>query len=202
MTLSAWLDVATPHRTLQTDRSDESLFAADLGLVAEGRGPQTTSTPDVRCEDLPDRQPQGALVEIGNRWLTTGRGSTGIRRVPVGVRPTPCSSHSTASARREKVRSTNSDGTGRPLKAKALPKAESRSSSWSGTFAPTLEGRDSVVLHNYLGHLPGGSGAGSSMRKCEPRDEGAAREPLLLAPWSCLTPPLRGLILLTRRWST
>ena len=34
-----WLEIATPHRDIADGSFDESLFAADLGLVDQGRGP-------------------------------------------------------------------------------------------------------------------------------------------------------------------
>ena len=47
MTLRPWLEVAIPHKDIADGSFDESLFAADLGLVAEGRGPVDYRDP--RC---------------------------------------------------------------------------------------------------------------------------------------------------------
>jgi hypothetical protein len=40
MTVRPWLDVATPRSDIADGSFDESLFAADLGMVAEGHGPK------------------------------------------------------------------------------------------------------------------------------------------------------------------
>jgi hypothetical protein len=50
MTLPRWLDVARPQRDIADGSFDESLFAADLGLVDRGRGPEDYRDPVRFCE--------------------------------------------------------------------------------------------------------------------------------------------------------
>ena len=48
--LRPWLDVAEPRRDIADGSFDESLFAADLGLVDRGRGPADYLDPVTFCE--------------------------------------------------------------------------------------------------------------------------------------------------------
>jgi len=48
--LKSWLDVAEPRRDIADGSFDESLFAADLGMVDRGRGPADYLNPVTFCE--------------------------------------------------------------------------------------------------------------------------------------------------------
>ena len=50
MTLRPWLDIAIPRTDIADGSFDESLFAADLGSVANGIGPNDYLDPRVFCE--------------------------------------------------------------------------------------------------------------------------------------------------------
>src|SRR5436190_17996247 len=50
MTLRPWREVAKPRRDIADGSFDESVFAADLGLVDRGRGPADYLDPATFCE--------------------------------------------------------------------------------------------------------------------------------------------------------
>jgi hypothetical protein len=50
VTLPAWLDVARPRPDIADGSFDESVFAADLGMVDEGRGPVDYTDPVAFCD--------------------------------------------------------------------------------------------------------------------------------------------------------
>lgn len=50
ISLPAWRDIVEPHRDIADGSFDESLFAADLGLVDQGRGPADYLDPLTFCE--------------------------------------------------------------------------------------------------------------------------------------------------------
>ena len=50
MTLRSWREVAEPRRDIADGSFDESVFAADLGLVDRGRGPADYLDPVTFCE--------------------------------------------------------------------------------------------------------------------------------------------------------
>jgi predicted AAA+ superfamily ATPase len=68
MTVSPWLEVATPHRDIADGTFQEALFAADLGLVAEGQGPDDYLYPKTFAQKTYlTKNLEAALVTIGDR---------------------------------------------------------------------------------------------------------------------------------------
>jgi hypothetical protein len=66
--LKPWLEVASPHDDIRDGSFDESLFAADLGLVATGRGPRDYLDPELFAQKtFLTQNLKAALVEVGNR---------------------------------------------------------------------------------------------------------------------------------------
>ena len=66
--LKPWLEVSSPHDDIRDGSFDESLFAADLGLVATGRGPRDYLDPELFAEKtFLTENLKAALVEVGNR---------------------------------------------------------------------------------------------------------------------------------------
>nr|MBA2726137.1 ATP-binding protein [Actinomycetota bacterium] len=68
MTLQPWLEVARPRPDIADGSFDESLFAADLGLVARGSGPADYRDPLAFCEKTYlTKNLEAVLVELGRR---------------------------------------------------------------------------------------------------------------------------------------
>jgi uncharacterized protein len=66
--MPAWLSVAEPRADIADGSFDESLFAADLGLVAEGLGPDDYLDPQVFCDKTYlTTNLRSVLVELGRR---------------------------------------------------------------------------------------------------------------------------------------
>ena len=66
--LKPWLEVSSPHDDIRDGSFDESLFAADLGLVATGRGPRDYLDPELFAQKtFLTENLKAALVEVGNR---------------------------------------------------------------------------------------------------------------------------------------
>lgn len=81
MELKPWLDLAVPHKDIADGSFDESLFAADLGLVARGTGPTDYLDPAVfASKTFLTGNLRAALVEIGSR-LTGNDASPGVHRM-------------------------------------------------------------------------------------------------------------------------
>lgn len=81
MTLRAWLEVATPRPDIADGSFDESLFAADLGLVARGSGPADYRDPVAFCEKTYlTKNLEAALVEIARR-LASDPAAAGVYRL-------------------------------------------------------------------------------------------------------------------------
>jgi uncharacterized protein len=68
MELQPWLEVAIPRPDIADGSFDESLFAADLGLVARGSGPLDYRDPIAFCEKTYlTKNLEAVLVELGSR---------------------------------------------------------------------------------------------------------------------------------------
>lgn len=66
--LKPWLEVASPHRDIRDGSFDESLFAADLGLVAAGKGPKDYMDPELFAQKtFLTENLKAALIEVGDR---------------------------------------------------------------------------------------------------------------------------------------
>ncbi len=68
MTLQPWLEIATPRPDIADGSFDESVFAADLGSVANGIGPADYVDPRAFCEKTYlTTNLKAVLVELGSR---------------------------------------------------------------------------------------------------------------------------------------
>lgn len=66
--LKPWLEVAAPHSDIRDGSFDESLFAADLGLVAAGKGPKDYLDPELFAQKtFLTANLKAALIEVGDR---------------------------------------------------------------------------------------------------------------------------------------
>jgi hypothetical protein len=81
MTLPSWLDLARPRSDIADGSFDESLFAADLGMVAEGHGPKDYLNPKTFAEKTYlTANLRAALDELGRR-LAGDQGAAGVYRL-------------------------------------------------------------------------------------------------------------------------
>ncbi len=79
--LTPWRDIAQPRRDIADGSFDESLFAADLGLVDRGRGPADYLDPVTFCEKTYlTASLKAALVELGSR-LSGDSSAAGVYRL-------------------------------------------------------------------------------------------------------------------------
>src|SRR5450759_1512979 len=80
-TLPAWLSVATPRKDIADGSFDESLFAADLGMVDRGRGPADYLDAIAFCEKtyLTDSL-RAVLAELARR-LSGDQTAAGVYRL-------------------------------------------------------------------------------------------------------------------------
>lgn len=66
--LKPWLELTKPHEDIRDGSFDESLFAADLGLVAVGKGPRDYLDPELFAQKtFLTGNLRAALVEVGDR---------------------------------------------------------------------------------------------------------------------------------------
>jgi hypothetical protein len=66
--LPSWLETTIPHSDIRDGSFDESLFAADLGLVAIGKGPIDYLNPELFArKTFLTENLKAALVEVGDR---------------------------------------------------------------------------------------------------------------------------------------
>lgn len=79
--LRPWSEVAKPHRDIAAGTFDESQFAADLGSVARGDGPQDYVDPHIFCEKTYLTNPLAdVLVELAGR-LNGDRDASSVYRL-------------------------------------------------------------------------------------------------------------------------
>lgn len=102
MTLRPWLEVARPRPDIADGSFDESLFAADLGMVAEGHGPADYVDPTSFAEKTYlTVNLRSALDELAAASMATRPppASTDSRPNSAAAKPTPCLPRITFSAR-------------------------------------------------------------------------------------------------------
>src|ERR1700690_4572779 len=81
MTLRPWLEIAQPRPDIADGSFDESLFAADLGMVAEGHGPADYVDPAAFAEKTYlTANLRSALDELGRR-LSGDESAAGVYRL-------------------------------------------------------------------------------------------------------------------------
>jgi hypothetical protein len=70
--LAPWPEIAKPRKDIADGSFDESLFAADLGLVDRGRGPADYLDPITFCDLGPGRIDAKVGDRVSRRQSTTG----------------------------------------------------------------------------------------------------------------------------------
>ena len=174
--LRPWLEVARPHADISDGSFDESLFAADLGLVARGQGPKDYLDPkDLRGQDLPHRAPasrSGRDRKPPRRRTPRRLRFTGCRPSSGEARPTLCSRPITCSADpHEVVRTPLGQQVVGALKAATLPKATVAVLDGSALGVTPEQMPDGTRVHSLLGHLAWQLGGSSAHAQIRDQDE-------------------------------
>ena len=173
--LRPWLEVARPHADIRDGSFDESLFAADLGLVALGRGPADYCDPELFASKTYVTAPlHAALVEIGNR-LGGDNAAAAVHRMqtefgggkthtllaayhlfgnPSAVAPTPLG---------QQVADSLTSG--------ALPDARVAVLDGSALGVAPERMSDGTTVHSFLGHLAWRLGGAALHAEIRSKDE-------------------------------
>lgn len=155
--LRPWLDVARPHADIRDGSFDESLFAADLGLVALGRGPADYCDPELFASKTYVTSPlQAALVEIGNR-LGGDSASAAVHRMQTefggGKTHTLLAAYHLFGDPDAVARTPLGQQVAGSLKAGALPNARVAVLDGSALNVTPERMPDGTTVHSFLGHL-------------------------------------------------
>lgn len=174
--LKPWMEVAKPHADIRDGSFDESLFAADLGLVADGKGPRDYLDPELFArKTYLTANLKAALVEVGDR-LAGDRSSAAVFRMQTefggGKTHTMLAAYHLFGSP-EKVGATK---LGRELaallKGKQLPKARLAVLDGSALTVDAETMPDGTVVHSFLGHLAWRLGGADLYAKVRSKDEG------------------------------
>jgi hypothetical protein len=174
--LRNWLDIAIPHKDIADGSFDESLFAADLGLVARGRGPDDYLDPAVfAAKTYLTGNLRAALIEIGNR-LSGDVTAAAVHRMQTefggGKTHTLLAAYHLFGSP-DKVRETSlGRGLASLLKAGSLPKANLVVLDGSAMLADPETMWDGTVVHTFLGHLAWQLGGAAGYATIKAQDEG------------------------------
>lgn len=174
--LKNWLEVAIPHQDIVDGSFDESLFAADLGLVARGKGPDDYLDPAVfAAKTYLTANLKAALVEIGNR-LDGDPAAKAVYRMQTefggGKTHTLLAAYHLFGSP-EKVRGTKlARELAASLKSGRLPKANVVVLDGSAMLADPEIMPDGTVVHTFLGHLAWQLGGTDGYATIRAQDEG------------------------------
>lgn len=174
--LKNWLDVTDPHNDISDGSFDESLFAADLGLVARGLGPDDYLDPVLFSnKTYLTANLKAALVEVGNR-LAGDTTAAAIHRMQTefggGKTHTMLAAyHLFGSASQVAKTKLARDLVGH-LKADDLPSAKVVVLDGSAMRADAERMADGTVVHSFLGHLAYGIGGAEGYAAVAAQDQG------------------------------
>ena len=174
--LAPWIEIAQPHADIRDGSFDESLFAADLGLVATGMGPADYVDAELFAAKtfLTDNL-RAVLVEVGNR-LDGDAGSAAVFRMQTefggGKTHTLLAAYHLFRTP-EQVSSTQlGRDLAAALKAGRLPKARVAVLDGSALTVDPETMPDGCVVRSLLGHLAWRLGGAAAFEKVRAKDEG------------------------------
>lgn len=155
--LKSWLDVAKPHQDIADGSFDESLFAADLGLVARGKGPEDYRDAAIfASKTFLTANLREALVEIGNR-LAGDTSATSVHRMQTefggGKTHTLLAAYHLFGSPEKVAHTKLARDLATLLKGGALPKAKVVVLDGAAMRVDPEPMPDGTVLHTFLGHL-------------------------------------------------
>lgn len=174
--LKPWIDIAKPHRDIRDGSFDESLFAADLGLVANGRGPKDYLDPELFArKTYLTANLRAALVEVGDR-LAGDETAAAVFRMQTefggGKTHTLLAAYHLFGSP-EKVAATKlGRDLASALKCGTLPHARVAVLDGSALTVDPETMPDGTVVHSLLGHLAWRLGGAALYEKIRSKDEG------------------------------
>ena len=174
--LPDWLTVTEPHRDIADGSFDESLFAADLGLVARGMGPADYLNPVIFAEKTYlTANLKAALVEVGNR-LAGDTSAAAVHRMQTefggGKTHTMLAAYHLFGAASEVEQTQLGRDLAALLKGGALPSARVVVLDGSAMRADPETMPDGTVVHSFLGHLAYGLGGPDAYAEVAVQDRG------------------------------
>lgn len=167
MTQRPWLEVATPRADIADGSFDESLFAADLGLVARGSGPADYRDPIAFCEKTYlTKNLESVLVELGRR-LAGDPAAAGVYRLQTefggGKTHTLLAAYHLFGSPDEVASTDLAKELGSALPGGRIPKAKvvvlDGSALTAGSSETTPDGADLWTMLGYLAYGLGGKAA-------------------------------------------
>lgn len=173
--MKTWLEIATPHDDIRDGSFDESLFAADLGLVAAGRGPKDYLDPELFAQKtFLTENLKAALIEVGDRL--SGEDVAAVFRMQTefggGKTHTLLAAYHLFGSP-DKVANTR---LGRDLagllRRGSLPKATVAVLDGSAIRPDPEELEPGVIVKSFLGHLAYRLGGSEMYERVKTQDEG------------------------------
>lgn len=174
--LKPWLAVTVPHSDIADGSFDESLFAADLGLVARGRGPVDYLDPALfAAKTYLTNNLKAALVEIGNR-LGGDPTAGAVHRMQTefggGKTHTLLAAYHLYGSSDEIAHTKLARDLAALLASQTLPKAKVVVLDGSAMLPDPETMPDGTVVHTFLGHLAWQLGGAEAYATIKSQDEG------------------------------
>jgi len=171
-----WPQVARPHADIRDGSFDESLFAADLGLVALGLGPADYRDPNLFAAKTYLTEPlRAALVEIGDR-LAGDDASAAVHRMQTefggGKTHTLLAAYHLYGSPDEVGGTPLGRQVAGALRTGSLPKARVAVLDGSALTTDAERMPDGTVVHSLLGHLAWRLGGAALHAEVRAKDEG------------------------------
>jgi uncharacterized protein len=174
--LKSWLTVTDPHEDIADGSFDESLFAADLGLVARGMGPDDYLDPVLFAnKTYLTANLKAALVEVGNR-LAGDTSAAAVHRMQTefggGKTHTLLAAYHLFGSANEVDKTKLARDLAGHLRGEQLPSARVVVLDGSAMRADAETMPDGTVVHSFLGHLAYGLGGPEGYAQVATQDQG------------------------------
>ena len=174
--LRPWLEVARPHGDIRDGSFDEALFAADLGLVARGRGPADYLDPVLFADKTYLTEPlQTALAQIGRR-LAGDIASPAVHRMQTefggGKTHTLLAAYHLFGPSGPVAGTELAQTLAGELGVEALPTAQVAVLAGDALSVAPERMEDGTEVHTFLGHLAWQLGGAEMYARIRQQDEG------------------------------
>lgn len=173
--LKPWLEVARPHEDIRDGSFDESLFAADLGLVAIGKGPRDYLDPELFAQKtFLTANLRAALVEVGDR-LAGNDSSAAVFRMQTefggGKTHTLLAAYHLFGAPDRVAGTKLGRDLAAELQGRVLPRATVAVLDGSAMRADPERMPDGTTISSFLGHLAWRLGGADLYERVREQDE-------------------------------
>jgi len=171
-----WLELTKPHEDIRDGSFDESLFAADLGLVAIGKGPRDYLDPELFAQKtFLTANLRAALVEVGDR-LAGDESSAAVFRMQTefggGKTHTLLAAYHLFGTPDRVAGTKLGRDLAAELKGGVLPRATVAVLDGSAMRADPEPMPDGTTVHSFLGHLAWKLGGADLYERVREQDEG------------------------------